>query len=81
MNKYNKSKIYTIRSPNTEKFYIGSTTQQLCQRFSKHKSNYRDYLEDKYGFISSFDIIKLNDSYIELLENFSCNNKEEVRNI
>ena len=31
MNKYNKSKIYTIRSPNTEKFYIGSTTQQLCQ--------------------------------------------------
>ena len=79
MNKYNNSKIYTIRSHQTDKFYIGSTYTSLSKRFSKHKSNYLSYLDNKYNKTSSFDIIQLNDSYIELLEEFKCDNKDQLR--
>jgi hypothetical protein len=33
-NKYQHGKIYTIRSFQTDKFYIGSTTQPLSKRLS-----------------------------------------------
>jgi len=70
MNKYNNAKIYTIRSPHTEKIYIGATCETLCRRFTSHNR--------KNNGASSKDIIILGDAYIELLENFSCNNKEEL---
>ena len=50
-NKYNNSFIYTIRSPYTNKFYIGSTTQILCKRLANHKSNYNSYLNDIGNYI------------------------------
>jgi hypothetical protein len=68
-NKYHKSKIYTIRSPYTDKFYIGSTTQLLSSRFNKHKTALQ---------CSSKEIIKLGDAYIELLEYFKCDTREEL---
>ena len=67
---YNNGKIYTIRSPTTDKYYIGSTTQLLSRRFSVHK------IDKKY--CSSKEIINLGNSYIELLENFPCKCKEEL---
>ena len=78
INKYNKSMIYTIRSPATDKYYIGSTTQILCKRFSDHKKNYKLYLDEKFNFITSFKILELGDAYIELLEEFSCDNKLQL---
>jgi hypothetical protein len=66
---YNNGKIYTIRSPHTNKYYIGSSTQLLSKRFSVHKNSLD---------CSSKEIITLGDSYIELLENFSCKCKEEL---
>ena len=66
---YNNGKIYTIRSPTTDKYYIGSTTQLLSKRFSVHKKQLN---------CSSREIINLGDSYIELLENFPCKCKEEL---
>ena len=78
-NKYNNSMIYSIRSPHTDKFYIGSTTQSLCKRFANHKSNYNSYVNSGIGsFITSFKIIELGDSYIELLEGFDCENRNEL---
>ena len=79
-NKYNNSFIYTIRSPHTEKFYIGSTTQSLCRRFANHKSNYNSYVNNGVGnlIISSFKIIELGDSYIELLEEINCDSKIQL---
>jgi hypothetical protein len=78
-NKYNNSKIYKIWSPQTEMIYIGSTTQKyLCQRLTNHIVDYNNYNKNKRTFISSFHIIKYNDAKIELLENFSCNNIEEL---
>ena len=72
---YKNGKIYTIRSHQTDQFYIGSTTQPLSKRFSLHKADYKKYLKEEHNFISSFDIIKFEDAYIELLEEYSCENK------
>ena len=77
-NKYNNSMIYTIRSPHTNKFYIGSTTQRLCKRFTNHKSSYNAYVNNIGNYITSFKIIELGDSYIELLERFDCEDKNEL---
>ena len=78
INKYNKSMIYTIRSPHTEKYYIGSTTQKLCKRFSDHKVKYKLYLDAKHHFVTSFKILELGDAYIELLEEYECDNKTQL---
>ncbi len=72
---YNNGKIYTIRSHQTDKFYIGSTCSTLTKRLSKHKWNY------KRGILTSTsrDIVKYDDCYIELLEAYECKNKNELR--
>ena len=78
-NKYNNSMIYTIRSPHTNKFYIGSTTQKMCKRFANHKADYNTYVNNNLkSCITSFKIIELGDSYIELLERFDCEDKNEL---
>ena len=78
INKYNKSMIYTIRSPATEQYYIGSTTQLLCKRFSDHKQDYKAYLNGTYHFVTSFKILELGDAYIELLEEYECENRNQL---
>ena len=70
MPNYQDGKIYSIRSNQTEKLYIGSTTQQLYKRFSKHKG-----LDN---ICSSKEIMKYEDAYIELIEEFPCNSKKEL---
>lgn len=71
MSKFQNGKIYMIKSPSTNLFYIGSTYQKyLSNRFACHKYQ---------SNISSKEIIKYNDAYIELLENFPCNNNIELR--
>jgi hypothetical protein len=75
---YSKSKVYTIRSHQTDKYYIGSTTQSLSKRFSKHKETYASYLNGKACYVSSYEILKLGDAYIELLEDVPCETKEQL---
>jgi hypothetical protein len=75
---YQNSKIYKIWSPHTELIYIGSTTRLLCQRLGDHQTNYKSYKEDKRHYVSSFKILEYGDAKIELIENYSCNNKEEL---
>jgi hypothetical protein len=69
-NKYHKSKIYTIRSPHTDKIYIGSTCNELTKRLNQHKNNLND--------TKSKIIFDHGDVYIELLENYSCNDRNEL---
>ena len=77
---FQNAKIYTIRSFQTDKYYIGSTNHKtLSQRLSKHKSNYRDWLNDKDNtYTTSYEILKYDDCYIELLELYPCNLKAEL---
>ena len=78
INKFNKSLLYTIRSPHTDKYYIGSTAQILCKRFSDHIRHYRRYLNGKTNFTTSFKILELGDAYIELLEEINCDNRNQL---
>lgn len=71
--------IYIIKSPNTDKYYIGSTTKKTINiRLSYHKSDYLRYLKGKYGKVMSFEIIKEGEPYIELLEQYTVENKKEL---
>jgi hypothetical protein len=63
---FQNGKIYAIRSYQTDKVYIGSTTQTLAQRFAKHKNSMN---------CTSRQILVFDDCYIELLEEFPCANK------
>jgi hypothetical protein len=76
---YSNSKIYAIRSHQTENVYIGSTAQTLSQRFSGHRRSYKKFLNNEYCYMTSFEILQYDDAYIELIEAFSCNIVEELR--
>ncbi len=71
--------IYSIRSPSTDKIYIGSTTQSLQERFTRHKSCCKEYSTNKKKYISSFEIIKFGDAYIEEYEQFPCEDLKLLR--
>lgn len=71
---YQQSKIYAIRSPQTDNIYIGSTTQSLCARMAQHRGKYKFNRDGT----SSKEILKYGDAYIELVELFTCNNVEEL---
>ena len=75
---YNNGKIYTIRSYQTDDIYIGSTTQTLTKRLSTHKSNFKRWKKGTQHYVTSYDIIKYDDVYIELLELWPCSNKMEL---
>jgi len=68
---YSKSKIYEIVCNLTGERYIGSTTQTLSQRLGKHR--------DISNVCKSKQIIDKGDYYINLLESYPCNNKDELR--
>ena len=70
INKYNNGKIYKIISySNPDLVYYGSTIQPLSKRMGLHRVNNR---------CSSKQIIELGDAKILLVENYSCNSKEEL---
>ena len=75
---YQNGKIYTIRSYQTDDVYYGSTTQPLSKRLSKHKKTYKQYQNEKYHYVTSFEIVKYTDCYIELVVNCPCNSKAEL---
>ena len=77
-NKYNSSKIYKICSNLTDNIYIGSTTQSLSQRLSEHVRRCKHYIKIDNNYISSFEIIKLGDYYITLIEECNFNNKSQL---
>jgi hypothetical protein len=75
---YTKGKIYAIRSHQTEEVYIGSSVQTLCVRLAGHRRSYNHYMNGDNHYVTSFDILKYGDAYIELIEHHSCLCKEEL---
>ena len=78
---YSKSKIYAIRSYQTEKIYLGSTIQSLSERLRKHKYNYESYKNNGYHYVTSFEILNYDDHYIELVKLCPCDTIEELHKI
>jgi hypothetical protein len=71
---YQNGKIYSIRSHQTDKFYIGSTCSPLYKRLYEHRNKYNE----KKVILSSFEIIKFDDHYIELIEDYKCENRNQL---
>jgi len=70
--RYKRGKIYTVRCyDDNNHIFVGSTIQSLSQRMARHRSDYNCSL---YKFVNG----NWNNWYIELYENFPCNNKQEL---
>jgi hypothetical protein len=69
---YQKAKIYAIMSPHTTDVYIGSTCQELNDRYAKHK------YDSKSNNCTSNKIINFGDAYIHLVEEYPCNTQQEL---
>ena len=78
MPNYQHGKIYKIVSEHTDVCYVGSTTESLKSRLNKHVSKYNTYPQTNKVYTTSFDIIKLKNYNIILLENCPCNNRKEL---
>ncbi len=65
---YNNGKIYKLICDNSDFIYIGSTTQKLYKRLDQHK---------RYG-CSSKKLFELGNVKIILIEDFKCENKEQL---
>jgi len=58
--------------------YYGSTTETLKERKRCHIKDYKRFLNGKRNYVTSFEIIKLGDWDILLVEDFPCNSKKEL---
>ena len=75
---YTKGKIYKIYSPTKNLMYIGSTTRNLPQRMAEHVSAFKQYKNGKGRFFTAFKILECEDYKIELIENYPCNNSQQL---
>ena len=79
MPNYQNGKLYTIRSHQTDKVYVGSTTQVLSVRMGGHRANFKLYNNGGgTNYVSSFELLTYDDAYIELIELYPCNSKTEL---
>lgn len=83
MNKYSLGlgKVYEIVCNVTGNKYIGATCEErLSARLASHKSAFNRFINGKTdNYITSFEILKENDYYINLLEKVTCNTKDELK--
>jgi adenylate kinase family enzyme len=78
INKYQKGKIYKITDTSYSKCYIGSTTESLAQRMARHRKIYG--LERRQCSAALlFDEFGVENCKIELVEEFPCENREQLR--
>ena len=76
---YQKAKIYKLWSPSKNLVYYGSTCETLPQRLAKHKYAHKVYNEQNKGHnCGSFVIFDCEDYKMELLEEYPCNNKQQL---
>jgi len=75
---YSKGIIYAIRSYSTDDVYIGSTCSTLTKRLSEHKKDYEIWLKKDYKYVTSYEVLKHDDYYIELVEECPCENKAQL---
>jgi len=79
MPNYQLGKMYKIVDNTNENVYVGSTCEPtLARRLAKHKSNYNVYLSGKGTYTTSYIVLENGDYDIVLIENYPCNNKDEL---
>ena len=76
---YKDGKIYQLVCNTSGNQYIGSTTQSLSQRLGGHKATYNSYIGGKsIRPISAFSILAENNFEMILIEEFPCENKNQL---
>jgi hypothetical protein len=77
---YQFGQIYKIWSPSHPEagIYYGSTCQQISTRIAGHRKDYKLYLEGKFHYISSFNVVKYEDFKYERVCYYPCNSKKEL---
>ena len=73
---YKNGKVYQVLNNVNDDIYIGSTYQALSKRLYEHKSDSNEGKGELYKLMR--DIGK-EPFYIELIELYPCNNREELR--
>ena len=79
INFYEKARIYKIVDNTNQNIYIGSTCKTLAQRLGQHRADYKRFLNGIRNNVTSYDILKNGDYNIYLIEEFSCENIEQLR--
>lgn len=78
---YSDGKVYCYLDRINHRVYIGSTCQRAMKRIKDHQTDFKGYmglLNKHRNYRSSFDIM-IQDKYeIHILENFKCENKEQL---
>lgn len=78
MSDYSKGKIYAIKAPECNYIYIGSTVKTLSERMACHRATYCKLFEGG-DYVSSYYILGFPDAYIQLIEEYPCATKQELR--
>lgn len=77
---YQNGKIYKITCDENDLVYYGSTCSPLRKRFHDHKCCYKNYMKGgTAGVCRAFDIVKYDSCKIELVENYPCNDKIQLK--
>ena len=72
---YKNGKIYSVRCRIDDTLiYVGSTTQPLSKRWGDHKYNFKTGNHFPFHKL----IVDIDDWYIQLEEEFPCDNKEQL---
>ena len=76
-NQYMNAKIYKILNSSNDDVYVGSTIQSLSQRMAKHRSSIKH--KPHYRLYQHMQKFGVDTFYIELIENYPCRSKDELR--
>lgn len=77
VNEFQFGKIYKIVNNVNDDFYVGSTVTTLALRMSRHRASAKTQTHLK--MFKAFGEIGVNNFSIELIEDFSCDTKQELR--
>lgn len=74
-----KLKIFQIKSPHTDKIYIGGTTKKfISPLFECYSHDYNHYVKTNRVYRKFFDIFKAGDAYFSLLHECEVENTSEM---
>ena len=75
---YQNGKIYCIRNYIDDDVYVGSSCQALSKRMAWHRDARKKDKKKHFKLYQKMNDMGVDIFYIELLENYPCNSKEEL---
>jgi hypothetical protein len=76
---YQLGKIYKIVCNETGLIYVGSTCEPtLAKRLTKHRNDYKCWLNDKKRYMTSYKILEKGNYNIILIEDYPCDRREQL---